>query len=307
MTGFMRRLFRLLYSTGLRHVYASVDRLRYLKRLGRTKHRDDEWYYSDKDRAQHCGGEVLIRTTFMGAPVLFFCEPRSHVERKIINDGLYAPHILTLMADFFQAGSIVIDIGANVGAYAVPLAKAFPDREIHAFEPHPGALCRLRRNLLLNDLANVVIHECGAGETKGTLTFYAGDAKDVGLSSFVRPHAMECAALQVPVLPLDVVFGETARPVSVIKIDVQGFEAQVLAGARSVVTRCRPPIVLEHEDANFPTQEDARAARERLRCLFSEFGYTAFYMSRYDPNMLFPVDWGGSLNGDVLALPKVVS
>lgn len=303
----MRRLFRLIYSAGLRRAYASVDRLRYLKRLNRAKHRDDEWYYSDKDRSQHRGGEVLIRAAFRGVSVLFMCEPRSHVERRIINDGLYGPHILALMADFLRPGTVVLDIGANIGAYAVPLAKAFPDIDIHAFEPHPGALRRLKRNLLLNDLANVIIHDCGVGESKGSLTFYAGNEKDVGLSSFVRPHAAECSALPVAVHPLDGLFGEPGLPVSVIKIDVQGFEAQVLAGARGVVTRDRPTIVLEHEDDNFSTPKDAEAARERLRCFFSDLGYTAFYMTRFDSDMLFPVDWSRALNGDVLALPKVPS
>jgi FkbM family methyltransferase len=303
----MRRLLKLAYSLHLMPPYKSIDRLRYLKRLRKAKHRDDEWYYSEKDRAQYGGGEVLVRGSFRDTPVFFNCEPLSHVERKIINNGLYEPHTLNVMADFVQARSIVIDVGANIGACAVPLAKAFPDAEIHALEPHPDALRRLQRNLALNDIDTVVIHACGAGESEGTLTFHAGDAKDVGLSSFIRPRTGACTAIQVQVRLLDTLFKETDRPVSVIKIDVQGFEAQVLAGARDLIARHRPVILLEHEDENFPTLEDALTARERLQQFFIEFGYSPFYMTRYDPDLLFPVEWGSSLNGDILALPKALA
>lgn len=303
----MRRLLRLVYDLRLRRPYRVIDRLHYLKRLHRGKKAaHDEWYYSDKDIAQYREGQVLIRSIFRDRNILFLCNPRSHVERQIIRDGLYAPHILHFMVEFLRPHTSVIDVGANVGAYSVPLATAFPDIQVHAFEPHPLAIERFQRNVFLNKAANIRLHPVGVGETSGIREFYMFDAEDVGSSSFVKPSTDDKRGRSVPltVVALDDFFEEERQKVSVIKIDVQGYEAGVLKGARTIIARDRPPILLEHEDKNFSTKKEAAAMKNDLRDFFSANCYAVFYMTRYDPYMLFPVDWDRSLNGNLLALPE---
>src|SRR5512135_1971832 len=122
----MRKLIHLLYKLHLKKPYHTIDRLRYLKRLKREKNVADDWYYSDKDAWQYHGQEILISSKFRGIPVLFFCDPCAHVEKKIIRDGLYDVHILNYMVQFVSPNTIVLDVGSNIGAYAIPFAKAFP-------------------------------------------------------------------------------------------------------------------------------------------------------------------------------------
>src|SRR5689334_10512477 len=144
-----RRLRKLVYRLGLRSDYHRIDRLHYLKRLARGASRSDPWYASDKDAAQFREGEVLIAEAFDGQEVLFFCDPRNHTEREVIKAG-FSSSVLRLTADLAASGEAVIDVGANVGALSVPLAKSRPALEVHAFEPHRLALSRLRRNIAAN-------------------------------------------------------------------------------------------------------------------------------------------------------------
>ena len=161
----MRRLFKAIYGLRLRRPHLAVDRLHYLKRLSRAgKHPEDEWYYSDKDAHQYRPGEVLICSRFRGASLMFFCDPGVRVESQIIRGGLFAPSILNRLADLAQPGSLVLDVGGNIGAYAIPLAKADPSIEVHAFEPNPHAIARFKRNLRLNGVSNVTLHEIALGD-----------------------------------------------------------------------------------------------------------------------------------------------
>lgn len=302
----IRGFFSLLYKYGLIRSYRSIDRLHYLKRLRKKKHPYDEWYYSDKDVSQYADGEVLICTTFRENPVMFICKPHSKVERQIINNGIYGPHILSFMVSFLSQESIILDVGANIGAYTVPLAKTFPKTEVHAFEPNPYAIARLRRNIALNKLSNVRLYEMGLGDEPCVLELNAFNSKDLGSSSFVSPQRAESESELIPVKveKLDNIYAKGTQEVSLIKIDVQGFEFKVLKGACELISRNRPYILLEHEDVNFSTAEQALAAKRNLQKFFSEYCYRVFYMTRYDRNMLFPVSWERPLNGDLLAIPE---
>jgi FkbM family methyltransferase len=301
----MRKLLHLLYKLRLKQPYQSIDRLRYLKRLTRKKHPKDSWYYSEKDASQHKGGELLISSRFRDTSVMFLCDPTFNVEKNIIRYGLYGPHILNFMAVFLTRGCAVLDIGANIGAYSVPIAKAFPDVEVHAFEPGSLALSRLRRNLLLNGLKNVRIHEVGVGSASETLEFHSYGLADLGLSSFIRSGRKGCLPEKLPVeiVTLDDVCAGLERDITVIKIDVQGYEFHVLEGARSLINKKRPYILMEHEDDNFGDPAAALEAKISLKNFFSENGYAVFYMTRYDPDMMFPVSWESPLCGDLLAMP----
>jgi FkbM family methyltransferase len=301
----MRKFFNLIYKLHLKRPYRSVDRLRYLKRLDRKKHPHDSRYYSEKDASQHKKGEILISSGFRDTTVMFLCDPSFHVERNIIRDGLYGPHILNFMAAFLTPGCAVLDIGANIGAYSVPLAKAFPDVEVHAFEPGSLAVIRLKRNLLLNGLKNVRIHEVGVGSASETLEFHSYGLEDLGLSSFVRPGRKGGLheALPVEVVTLDEVCTGLERDVTVIKIDVQGYEFHVLEGARALIRKKKPYIVMEHEDDNFIDPDAALKAKSGLKNFFTENSYAVFYMTRYDPDMMFPVSWESPLCGDLIAMP----
>ncbi len=306
----MERFWKLVYRLRLRRSYENVDRLQYLKRLHTNKPAKDRWCYSHRDADQFGTDEVVIHGRFRGKSVFFHCNPNIHVERQIIRHGLYERHTLELIADFLEPNSRMIDVGANIGAVTIPLAKALPDVTVHAFEPNPQAIERLKRNIILNDVTNITLHPVGVGAKPGKEQLYASSYIEMGNASFLKPFdaAQELKTASVKVETLDECFGERAGGVAgrinFIKIDVQGYERHVLSGASALIHRDHPCIVFEHQDENFSTVKEAKDAKQWLSEFFHNNGYTVLYLTRHDPSMMFPIRWDRPLNGNLLALPR---
>src|SRR5205823_11885932 len=77
--------------------------------------------------------------------------------------------ILSLLED--RTGAF-IDVGANLGLYSAAMARAFPDRQVYAFEPVPATVRRAAATFALNSLANVVLVPAAAGDTDSEIVFY---------------------------------------------------------------------------------------------------------------------------------------
>lgn len=308
----MERFWKFVYRLRLRRRYEDIDRVHYLKRLRSGKQGKDMWYYSSRDADQYGEDEIVIHSRFRGKPIFFYCNPKIHVEQKIIRHGLYEQHLLELIADLLEPHTnMIIDVGANIGAITIPLAKVFPNVEVHAFEPNPLAIERLQRNLALNKTTNVVLHPVGVGANPGRERLYTASYLEIGNSSFLKPasSADERKSTAVEVETLDNRFGVNAGRdngrIGLIKIDVQGYERQVLHGATALVLRDRPYIVFEHQDENFASLEEARAAKYWFLQFFHDNGYTVLYQTRHDASMMFPVKWDKPLNGNLLAIPTI--
>lgn len=302
----MKKIYRLLYKFHLKKKYREIDRLRYLKRLRTGKHPDDEEYFSTRDLDQFEDGEVLITTRYRGATVMLSCQPPfSAIERQLISLGMFDPHVLDLMGGLSSENSMVLDVGANIGVYSVSFAKAFPNIQVHSFEPNQFSITRFLKNASMNKLSNLHLHKTGVGSSPGTLDLFSHKDCELGGATFLasqrQSEMSEC--IPVEVVALDHVFKGSERNISLIKIDVQGFELEVLKGAKELIRTHRPYILFEHEDVNFQDEVSAKSAKEGLKRFFDENGYLAYYVTRYDHNMMFPVSWDRSLCGDILALP----
>lgn len=305
----LQQLLKLPYKIGLKKPHQLVDRLRYLKRLDRKKHPLDIWYYSDRDLAQYDKeGDVVVRTVYRGEALFFYCSARFAIETEIIRWNLAGAQVLDLICDHAAEDSCVIDVGANIGAYSIPLAKVWPTCDIHAFEPNPAALRRFEHNRSLNGpLANLFVHNVGLSDKSDQLNLYAFDGVtgDSAKSTFVDPahRNWDTQKVSVRVVPLDTLVTDFKKRISVIKIDVQGFEVNVLRGAQNLIAQHRPFIVFEHEDSNFQSQEVAYSIKRQLKACFDGLNYGVFAISRHDPSLLFPARWERRIHGDLLAIP----
>src|SRR5215213_6191707 len=137
----------------------------------------------------------------------------------------------------------VVDVGANVGQFAVASAKLFPKAQVYSFEPVPECADELRKNVAR--LGHVTVHPFALGEEEGTVSFhvnaYSLSSSLLPLAESHReafPEAREERTIEVEVSTLDRVFAKMKleRPV-LIKLDVQGYEAQVLRGGEETLQR----------------------------------------------------------------------
>jgi FkbM family methyltransferase len=140
------------------------------------------------------------------------------------------------MRRYLRAGDTFLDIGANVGIYTL-WASQFVNAEssggrIVAFEPDVKNLSRLREQFALNSLDWVEISPAALSATHGTIGFSQG--KD-GLNHIVSDEMNE-TSIVVPTITLDTYCSQRKIPhVNFAKIDVEGAEQLVLAGARQML------------------------------------------------------------------------
>lgn len=144
----------------------------------------------------------------------------------------------------------VIDVGANIGQFTIASSMIFPDVEVHAFEPVPEAVCSLKKNVC--SLANVRVYELALGERQGhTILHVNSHSQSSSILALDTPHLeafpreREARNIEVELTTLDAVFEKIdLKPPVLLKLDVQGYEAQTLEGGSRALKRC-DYVVLE--------------------------------------------------------------
>jgi FkbM family methyltransferase len=140
---------------------------------------------------------------------------------------------LALVRTLLRPGDVAIDVGANVGLYSLVAALAVrPGGTVYALEPNPRTAEQLRRNLDLNEITNVIVHGCAAASTRGSAVLRLSDPLEPGLATIASEEGEVVA--NVETVRVDDVIAEYAiEHVSLLKIDAEGAEADVLDGART--------------------------------------------------------------------------
>ncbi|TDK36609.1 FkbM family methyltransferase [Rhizobium deserti] len=147
------------------------------------------------------------------------------------------------MTDMLNSGDTMLDIGANVGVYTLQAARAVGSTgEIHSFEPNPTVNRMLRRSITDNGFQDIcVVHEVGLADadTPGSLHHLTG-TNNVG-AAYVSKSAG--AGISISLRRLDSFTFE--RRINFMKIDVEGYECQVLEGGSKLLGEHRPLVLAE--------------------------------------------------------------
>ena len=161
------------------------------------------------------------------------------------------------------------DVGANVGLYTWDVRKACPNRKILAFEPDPENIKLLEKTLRGANLQNVEICKCALSNQLAEVSFFqdnltsatgcvAGKDKP-WIEQYLNGSANE---IRVKTETLDSILRKDRTP-SLIKIDVEGHEVEVLQGARNTIREAKPMMIIE----SFPPKQST------VLSLLHELGY----------------------------------
>lgn len=146
-----------------------------------------------------------------------------------------------------RPGGVALDVGAHFGTWSLLAARR--GVRVHAFEPVPEMVDRLRRHARLNAAAGIVVNSVAAGAECGMVPFFAVRGGNTGSSSLMR-MGVEGDEIRVPVVTLDAyVEREGIEHVQVLKVDVEGAEALVFRGARALLAKDDAPAVFFEVDA----------------------------------------------------------
>lgn len=235
---------------------------------------------------------VVRRPWVIGFPgaLRLKCYPHSTAATGVLYCRLPEWEDMRFVLDFLRPGDGFVDVGANVGTYSL-LAATTPGAQIWSFEPATQAFDRLRENVALNQLeSRLRTYRVAVGAAPGrALVTTGGDT----VNRLLQPGE-SAACEEVAVVALDhVIDAATARSVRLMKIDVEGFEEQVLRGAERILQTSAPVLIVE---ANDPAT---------LSSLLTPLGYRP---CSYDPRRRRLVDaaWSGARGNNVLAVQDAV-
>jgi len=166
--------------------------------------------------------------------------------------ALFNPDYNREELDFLRAntrgGGVFVDVGANVGTYALPLARHVGDRgHVIAIEPHPVIHARLAFNRAASNLAQVHLVAAAAGDFDGEVMIET-DGYNLGASHVVTGSA-SAGAFKVPCFTLQHILERAGvTRVDALKIDVEGFEDRVLIDFFAQAPQALWPraVVIEH-------------------------------------------------------------
>lgn len=184
---------------------------------------------------------------------------RWHGYRMIVDPSDWAQRLTYFTARYYdtktqlalmrllEPGDRFVDVGANQGMMSLLAARLVDNAGVvDAFEPHPECVDRIRRQLELNSLQHVRLHAAALGETAGHADLhFKPDHAGYSTLANIDDQQRGTRSVRVDVLRGDDVLRQDPRPVSVIKIDVEGFEPPALRGLSETLTRDRPAVITE--------------------------------------------------------------
>jgi FkbM family methyltransferase len=169
----------------------------------------------------------------------------AYIGRSLDVYGEYSEGEIDLFRQLLRPGDVAIDIGANIGALTVPMARLVqPGGAIVAFEPQRAIFDILCGNLRLNGLANVQAFRRAVGSKTGAIRVPALD--------YQRPNNFGGVTLgaadgeEVQLVTIDSLGVPRLR---LLKVDVEGMEHEVITGARATIERLRPAVYVENDRA----------------------------------------------------------
>jgi FkbM family methyltransferase len=205
-------------------------------------------------------------------------EPRSMIARVVRVTGGFEDAEMDIAAALFGAlypDRCIVDVGANVGLHCLAWSRLAP---VVALEPAPETFARLQANVAANGLQHRVSTLCtAAGDTVGDVEFFV--ATDSGFSSLKDTgHAPIREQIEVPCTTLDALAAQLPGPVGLLKIDVEGLERAVIAGAAELLRRDRPVLMVEIF-GGYDSNPDPEGTVEDIRA----YGYDAFVYASGSP------------------------
>lgn len=192
--------------------------------------------------------DTSFRFTSMGGVLVYVpLFEKDAIQRIIVNaEDFYERDVLCeLQGKYIGENKVILDIGANIGNHTLYFAKVCKAKKIYSFEPIQGTFQILEKNIRINKIDDVVTaYNMAIGEGVGKASIASYNEKNIG-----GTQLKENDRGLIPVTSLDH-FDFTN--IDFVKIDVEGFECNVLKGAVNFFAANRPLVFIEVTEDNLP-------------------------------------------------------
>jgi FkbM family methyltransferase len=174
---------------------------------------------------------------------------------------------------------IVVEGGANIGTETISYCDVAKKMNTYvvAFEPVPSNIDLILHNQRLNKIDNLELYTCLVAEKKGKAFFNFPSGNNSG-SGYIEKNVNNRGAQEYDVVTLDETIKN--RVVSFISVDVEGFEYQVLRGAKNILYNCRPLLVVEVNQKLL--KERGESSVEQVYNFLKTLNYKCYYINSFN-------------------------
>ena len=154
------------------------------------------------------------------------------ISKNLMLNGDREKQLRLILERELHPGNVVLDLGANIGYYALMERDLIgPSGRIYALEPSPSNVALLRKNLALNGADTIEVFELAGGAERGRGTFYL--AEHSNLNTFL-PLDDGSKPVEVEIIDMSTFLADK-QPIDLMRMDVEGYEVEVLAGLRAAI------------------------------------------------------------------------
>lgn len=232
------------------------------------------------------------------------------IPRYVYYFGTWEPAITTMVRSFDMKGRTFIDVGANHGWYSLVASRLVgPTGRVVAIEASPSVMPSLERNLQLNRCSNVRVLNTAAWKEDTELELYVGPADNIGATT-TNARLAEAAKApgethRVVAAPLSALLSsEEVRTAAAVKIDVEGAEAEVVAGMIDLLSQFPADVKILME-----LTPDGAHSQGWVLATMRQAGFRAFRLTNeYHPNFYLnpPVQTSHELTGPLNEMADVM-
>jgi FkbM family methyltransferase len=217
---------------------------------------------------------------------------RAQTEFLAYYTGEYDTHNIRSVLRLIEPHWTILDVGANIGFWSVPLARALNESgRLHSFEPVPSNFRFLTANVKANCLAPIVhVHQLGLSDRSGTVKIslredFVGGSETGNAAIVIDDDDSRFQCVQVEIQTLDALFDSLAIDrLDFMKVDIEGHEHKFLTGAAQTIARFRPILLMEINDRYYERQGLDPTA------LFQDWLLEHFYASAFRRNNRWRLD-----------------
>ena len=216
-----------------------------------------------------CPKEGEIRISLFG--YTFLCDLSEHIQRSIFLFN-YDEDAQRFIRRSLKAGDTFLDIGANVGFYSLLASSIVGENgRVIAVEPNPKTYFKLKGTIEENSIKNILLLNIGLGKERGVLELYFNPEGGIDSATMVPHNAPQSVKVEVVSLDEVALTHKIAR-IHYCKMDVDGFEPNVLAGASKLLAEGKINII-QSEFCDYWLRENG-STPEMLHNTLTSFGFT---------------------------------
>jgi FkbM family methyltransferase len=249
---------------GLARVLAGIAPPLMAARVGQIYPYDQGWSDGYEFRLRARTGSVYVGNT------------RDVAAHAFAVHGYFDWRLLAAARYFCGPGETIVEVGANVGTETIWFADIVgPAGHVYAFEPMPTNVEQLRHVIATARLSQVEVIDSAVSDRPGHVTFVPGSERESG-SGYISTEDGSERSLRVECVTLDSLFA-ARKPVRLLVIDAEGAEVLILRGARELVRRDQPVVIVEAQDHHLRRNGFSVAA---LAGEFQAHDYQIYELSR---------------------------